>query len=92
MTKTGESEYRHSIVNRFLDMFERSVIIQAMITLSLIVTLCYLFLTKQPVPELLTQITLLVIGYYFGQKQVNEVRTSAQAMVRAAAEGAVKKE
>jgi len=55
-------------MDRLLDLFEQSVIVQSLVTLVLVVTLCIMFATGKPIPELLSQITLLVIGFWFGSK------------------------
>ncbi len=55
-------------MDKFWKLFEESVIVQALITLGLVTTVCYLFATGQPVPELLSYSLMLVLGYYFGSK------------------------
>jgi len=55
-------------MNKFLDLLRESVIVQSTVTLALVITLCVMFATERPVPDLLAQITLLVIGFWFGSK------------------------
>jgi len=55
-------------MNKFLDLLRESVIVQSTVTLALVITLCVMFATGRPVPDLLAQITLLVIGFWFGSK------------------------
>lgn len=55
-------------MDKFLDLLRESVIVQSTVTLALVITLCVMFATGRPVPDLLAQTTLLVIGYWFGSK------------------------
>lgn len=56
-------------MSKFWDLLEESVIVQAMVTLIAVSTICYLYVSQQPVPETLTAIVMLILGYYFGSKQ-----------------------
>ncbi len=55
-------------MDKFLDLLAQSVIVQGTITVLIIVTMCYLFLTGQPVPEILVTFASLILGYWFGTK------------------------
>ena len=55
-------------MDKFWDLLQQSVIVQSVVTLVLVTTLCIMFATGRPVPDLLAQITLLVIGFWFGSK------------------------
>jgi len=55
-------------MEKFWDLFQQSVIVQSLVTLVLVGTLCYMFATGQAIPDLLGQVTLLVIGFWFGSK------------------------
>jgi len=55
-------------VDKFWDLFQQSVIVQSLVTLILVGTLCYMFATGAVIPDLLGQVTLLVIGFWFGSK------------------------
>ena len=57
-----------SNASRFLDLIERSVIVQGTVTLALVGTVIYLAVCSRPIPELLSQLSLLVLGFYFGSK------------------------
>jgi len=52
----------------FWDLLQESVIVQAVITLLVVGAVIYLSVTGQEVPELLSNITGLVVGFYFGSK------------------------
>jgi len=58
---------------KFWSLFEESVIVQACITLALVVTTCYLVATGQEIPELLSTALMLVLGFYFGTKVQNQI-------------------
>ena len=64
---------KSNITTRLLDLFERSIIVQSIITLGLIGTLMYLWLSNLPVPDDLVSLGMLVMGYWFGSKVQNEI-------------------
>jgi hypothetical protein len=53
---------------KFWDLLERSVIVQAIITLLVIVTICVLVVTGRAIPEIMSTFASLILGYYFGSK------------------------
>lgn len=55
-------------MNTFWQLFKESVIVQAVIALSTLLTILYLYITGQEVPNTLLNVFLLVMGYYFGSK------------------------
>ena len=64
-------------MDTFWKLFQESVIVQALITLALVITTCYLVATGQDVPELLSTALMLVLGFYFGskvQQQIHRLR------------------
>lgn len=52
----------------FWELFKTSVIVQAIIALMLLATICYMFATGQDVPESLINSFMVVLGFYFGSK------------------------
>ena len=60
-------------MDKFLDLLRESVIVQAAITLCLVVTVCYLTATGQEIPELLSTALMLVLGFYFGSKVQQQI-------------------
>jgi hypothetical protein len=68
-------------VDTFWALFKESVIIQALLALLFSSTVCYLFLTGQPVPGELLTLLGTVVGFYFGSK-------SAAAIVKGISNGA----
>ena len=56
---------------RLIDLIERSVIVQAIVTLALVFAVIYLAVAQLPIPLLLEQLTLLTLGFYFGARVTN---------------------
>ena len=102
MADRGRALEEGSFWDRVLDMFAQSIIIQSTITLLLIGALCALWVfaavnriaVEQVIPKELLNITLLVLGFWFGQKtqvssqrQTNDVaRTIAEESAKVAAQ------
>jgi len=55
-------------MDKFWLLLKQSVIIQAVITLILISTICTMYLTNREVPKELFSLVLLIVGFYFGSK------------------------
>ena len=53
---------------KLLDLIERSVIVQGLVTLGLIGVAGAMYLQGKPVPEGLIQCVYLVLGFWFGTK------------------------
>ena len=56
---------------KFLDLLERSVLVQAVATLACVGVLLFLISTGKPVPDTLSQITWALLGVYLGSKIEN---------------------
>jgi len=55
-------------VNRFWDLLEKSTIVSGAIALGVTGSIVYLSVTGQPIPELLGNAALIIIGFFFGSK------------------------
>ena len=55
-------------MQKFWDLLAESVIVQGIITVLIVGADVYLIVTGQPVPELLSNLTGIVVGFYFGSK------------------------
>ncbi len=55
-------------MSNFWELLRESTIVQALITLMVVGAVVYLGVTNQPIPPFLTDVTSLVIGFYFGAK------------------------
>jgi len=60
-----------------LDLLERSVLVQSLLTLMLMGAIVYLWLTGKPVPTDLTQFTGIVLAYWMGSKVQNEANRAS---------------
>lgn len=61
-------------MSKFWELFEQSVIIQALLALIMVSVVCYLYVTHQEVPEALVNFVALILGFYFGSKTQSAVR------------------
>ena len=55
----------------FWSLFKESVIVQALIALVLLVTICYMYVVGMEVPDTLVIAFGAVLGFYFGSKVEN---------------------
>ena len=55
-------------MDKFWELLGESVIAQSAISYTLVATTCYMFAAGRDVPVLLGGMTMLVLGFYFGQK------------------------
>ena len=55
-------------MRKFWDLLKESVIIQGLITLAVIGTICYLVIAGQEVPSELWSWGALILGFFFGSK------------------------
>ena len=53
---------------KFWELLEESVLMQGIMTLGLLGTIIYLVVQGKPVPDILTNGFLLILGFYFGSK------------------------
>jgi hypothetical protein len=55
-------------MDNFWTLLAKSVILSGFIVVVCMGTLCFLAVTNKPIPEVLVNITLTVVGFYFGSK------------------------
>jgi len=58
-------------VNEFWELLKESVILQGILAISFAGAVLYLAVTGQPIPEILSNVLALIIGFYFGSKVEN---------------------
>lgn len=58
----------NSLLSKFLDALRESIITQALITVAVVGAWIYLVIAGHEVPSDLTQVLMIVIGFYFGSK------------------------
>jgi len=56
------------MMKKFWELFEQSIITQSLITVAVVLSWLYMVMRGMVVPETLTNILTLVIGFYFGSK------------------------
>ena len=79
-----------SFWDRVLDMFAQSIIVQSLITMVLVMTLCAMWVYSLvagldpavAIPGTLVQFTLLVLGFWFGKKAQVSNSTNVQTMAK----------
>lgn len=59
------------MLDKFLDLLKESVIMQAVLTIMIWGTICYLFLAGRTVPDLLVWAGTTILGVFFGAKMQN---------------------
>jgi len=62
----------------FWEMFNKSTIMSGFIVVLCIGSLCYLAVTAQPIPQILVDLNLIVVSFFFGAKSA-----TSEAQVRA---------
>lgn len=73
-------------MDRFWELLERSVIVQGLITLCLVITVCVMVGVGRIIPEALWTALALVLGFWFGSKVQNEVHVQERKRTLKAAE------
>jgi hypothetical protein len=67
--------YRKEVkMSRFWDLVKDSTIVQGLITLAVVLTTCYLWVSGQPVPQELWTANGIILGFFFGAKATQIVR------------------
>ena len=66
-------------MTKFWELFGQSMILSGFITVLCIGCLCYLAVAQLPIPEVLVNICLIVVSFFFGTKATNTLaRTQAR--------------
>jgi len=55
-------------MNKFWDLLEKSTIVSGFIATGVTSVILYLAVTGRPIPELLGNAALIIIGFFFGAK------------------------
>ncbi len=63
-----------TIVDKVLDMFSESVITQSILVLSVFGSITYCVLSDRPVPDILTQYGMVILGFFFGAKSAITIK------------------
>ena len=66
-------------MKRFLDLLERSVILQGTLTLVFAGVVVYLIVVDRPVPEIIGYALSTILGFYFGSKSQMQIEANTRA-------------
>jgi biotin transporter BioY len=69
-----------SFGDRLLDLVAQSVIVQALVTLSLVGAVIYCTVAGRPVPDSLQSAMMLALGFYFGSKSQQIITNAARRL------------
>lgn len=65
-------------MEKFWEYMGESILVQALITVVLVLTICYLFLAGREVPDLLGALCGTVLGFWFGTKTQHSLEKRAR--------------
>jgi len=65
---------RKLFLTRMLDLFERSIIVQSLLTVGVIGVELYLYVVGREVPSELSQVGWALVGFWIGSKVEHEVQ------------------
>lgn len=69
-------------MTKFWELLAGSVIIQSVVTLICIGTVAYMTIVGREVPQIMINITLLIVGFWFGSKSTHDTRQVAESIKR----------
>jgi len=52
----------------FWELFRESIIVQSLVTLVMITTICVMFMMERPIPKEMWGAAMLILGFWFGSK------------------------
>jgi len=64
-------------MDRFWDLLERSIIVQGLVTLLFVTTVCVMVATGKTVPQEMWIALGVVLGFWFGTKAQHEINLRA---------------
>lgn len=68
------------MMNKFLELLEKSVILQATMTISILFSIIFLIVTGKNVPDVLTNSWYAILGFYFASK-ISTIKTEPTYLV-----------
>lgn len=69
-------------MSKFWGLLEDSVIVQALVTLSLVGAVVFLVVSGKDVPDALLNLCLITLGYYFGSKAQLTGKQAARTIIQ----------
>ena len=67
-------------MDKFLELLGDSVIFQGVLVIMIASTVCYMYVMGIVVPENLDRLLFVIVGFFFGGKQVTAVSKVAQRL------------
>jgi hypothetical protein len=64
----------------FLELLRQSVIIQGILAVGFCAVVAYLAITGRPIPDILVNVTMLIVGFFFGAKSTASARDLIESM------------
>jgi len=69
-------------MNRFWDLLEKSTLVSGFIAVSFTAAIVYLSITGRPIPDLLGNAALIIVGFFFGAKSNQSAISALQSDLR----------
>ena len=66
----------------FLDLLKQSIIIQGILALGFCAAVVYLAITGRHIPDTLVNVTMLIVGFFFGAKSTASARDLIESIKR----------
>lgn len=66
-------------MEKFWELYEKSLIVTGVVTVLIVGTACYLFATQVEVPSLLAYAFTTILGFFFGQRLERSATIRRQA-------------
>jgi len=63
-----------TIVDKVLEMFSESVITQSVLVITVFGAITFCVLTDRPIPDILTQYGMVILGFFFGAKSAITIK------------------
>ena len=73
-----------SVMDNLTSLLRESILVQALITASVVLTLCAMYFLQRPIPPEFFGLATLIIGHYFGMRsnaRSDTVLSKAQALI-----------
>lgn len=66
---------------KVLDLIEQSVVFQGILAVSVVGAVVYLSVCGQPVPDQLSSLAMIIVGFFFGSKSTTSAARAAREAV-----------
>jgi len=62
----------------FWQLLRDSVILQSLMVMMVMGSVCFLAITGKPIPEVMVNVTMLIAGFFFGAKSITAVQSATR--------------